>query len=251
LNDSPPEYDADQLIAPTPKSSSGLLAPLIIIFAVILLVAAAFVGGYVVADDGKQVSNVNEELDEVEDQLEEVEDGRAAALAAVELTEKRMRWLRFETRLFESEWEEFRTFARYTPSLAGYGEFDWDYGWKAWPQRVGYLTLKPLTFKQRNGIWVLRTRVTNNRRWEVMPFCGLGIAEVADSNGQIYRGEPMAGNRIITDEPYRYSFCKELPAGETGIYKAGFQLPEGADPKIVAISGMGRLRERERVWELP
>lgn len=248
MNDSPPEYDADQLIAPTPKRSSGVLAPLIIVVAVILLVAAAFLGGYVIADDGESVS---EELAEAEDRIDEAEDDRSAAVEALELTEERLGRMRFNYRLIDSEWEEFRTFPRYTPSIAGYGEFDWDYGWKAWPQEIGYLTLKPLTFKQRNGIWVLRTRVTNHERWGLTPFCSLGTAELAVSSGEIYRSEPMAGNRIVTDNPYRYRFCKELPPGDTAVYKTGFQLPVGADPKIVSISGVGRLSERARVWELP
>lgn len=198
------------------------------------MVAAFFLGGYLVADDSAEVSDLNARLAEVEDELAGAEN--QASLYSDEVDE-----LEESKRTLQGQLHAERSLNGKT-TVAQNGEFASDFPWET-AGTVGYLTMKPIGLEQVGDKWILTVEAKNEGNEPESPFCGDAGAALGDAAGRTYSGEAVLGGGSQD--------CEELQPGLTGVFKGEFSLPTDAQPVVAAIYGDFEQEEEAKTWALP
>lgn len=198
------------------------------------VVAAFFFGGYLVADDSAEVSDLNARLAEVEDELAGAEN--QASLYSDEVGE-----LEEAKRTLQGQLHAERSLNGKT-TVAQDSEFESDFPWET-AGTVGYLTMKPIGLEQAGDKWILTVEAKNEGNEPESPFCGDAGAALGDGAGRTYSGEAVLGGGSQN--------CEELQPGLTGIFKGEFLLPADARPVVAVIYGDFEQEEEAMTWALP
>lgn len=203
----------------------------------IVLLVAAFAGGYFVADDAGEVSNLEDtvaalesERDEAQDDLAQSEDTGAELEDELASTSDQLEAERSLNGKSEKPQQDE-------------GEYETDFPWQG-AGTVGYLTIKPVDFAQEGSKWILTMEAKNEGSEPKQPFCGGAEAVLVDAEGNTYTGEAVLSESSDN--------CgEELQPGLTGTFKSEFKLPGGAKPVAAAIYGDYEQEEEAKTWELP
>lgn len=204
--------------------------------AVVLLIAA-FAGGYFVGDDSSEVSNLEDTVVALESERDEAEDDLAQSEdSGTELED--------ELASTSDQLEAERSLnGKSEKPQQDEGEYDTDYPWQA-AGTVGYLTIKPIDFAQEGSKWILTVEAMNEGSEPKQPFCGGAEAVLIDAENNNYTGESVLSGSSD-------SCGEELQPGLTGTFKSEFKLPGGAKPVAAAIYGDYEQEEEAKTWELP
>jgi hypothetical protein len=205
--------------------------------AAVLAVIAAFLAGYVVADDSSEVSELEDSVAALESEQDEVEDELAQ-------TEESGAELEDELASTADQLEAERSLnGKSEQAQEADGEYETDFPWQA-AGTVGYLTIKPIDFGQEGSKWILTVEAKNEGSEPKQPFCGGAQAVIIDAANNNYTGESVLSESSDN--------CgEELQPGLTGTFKSEFRLPDGAKPVAAAIYGDYEQEEEAKTWELP
>jgi hypothetical protein len=205
--------------------------------AALFVVIAVFLGGYFVADDSNEVSELEDsvatlesERDDAEDTLAQTEESGAALEDELASTTDQLE----AERSLNGKSEQTQEVDQ---------EYDTDFPWQA-AGTVGYLTIKPIDFVQEGSKWILTLEAKNEGSEPKQPFCGGAEAVIIDAENNNYTGEAVLSEGSDN--------CgEELQPGLDGTFKSEFRLPEGAQPVAAAIFGDFEQEEEAKTWELP
>jgi hypothetical protein len=203
----------------------------------ILILLAAFAGGYLVADDAGEVSDLEDTVAALESERDEAEDDLAASEdSGAELED--------ELASTSDQLEAERSLnGKSEKTQQDGGEYETDFPWQG-AGTVGYLTIKPIDFAQEGSKWILTVEAKNEGSEPKQPFCGGAEAVLIDAENNNYTGEAVLSESSDN--------CgEELQPGLTGTFKSEFRLPDGAKPVAAAIYGDYEQEEEARTWELP
>jgi hypothetical protein len=203
----------------------------------VVLIVGVFVGGYLMADDSGEVSELHDQIANVESERDETEyrlsESEAEASEAQEELGSTREQLQAE-----------RSLNGKLPVKEGADqEYDTDYPWEA-AGKVGYLTIKPIDITQEDSRWILTVEAKNEGSEPKLPFCGDAGAALGNSEGNTYTGEALLSDSSD-------SCGEELQPGLTGTFKSEFKLPEGTKPVVAVIYGDYEQEEEAKSWELP
>jgi hypothetical protein len=202
-----------------------------------LIAAAAFAAGYIVADDAGKVGALESELAKVEDGREQARSERADVLISEGETAEELQTVEEELAA-ERSLNGMGETQQKAP-----GEYETDFDWNS-AGTVGYLTMKPVAFEKQGEKWTLTIEAKNEGKEPEEPFCGSAGGTLIDAEDRNYSGEAVLGEGSDN--------CGEaLQPGLTGTYKSEFKVPPGATPVGVALYGDYEQEEEAKTWELP
>lgn len=203
----------------------------------VVLIVGAFAGGYLVADDSGEVSELNDQIAAVESERDEGEyrlsESEAEASEAQEELGSTREQLRAERSLN----------GKLPAKQETDQEYDTDFPWEA-AGTVGYLTIKPIDISQEGSKWILTVEAKNEGSEPKQPFCGDAGAALGSAEGNTYTGEALLSDSSD-------SCGEELQPGLTGTFKSEFKLPEGTKPVVAVIYGDYEQEEEAKSWALP
>lgn len=207
---------------------------LIAVLIVVVGLAAAFVGGFLIGDDSGEIASLEDRVAGVEDEL-------AGAENQVSLYSDEVDELEESTDSLEGKLHAERSLNGKT-TVPQNTEYETDFEWNT-AGTVGYLTMKPVELSQAGEKWILTIEAKNEGNEPESPFCGDGGAALEDSAERVYSGESVISSSSDS--------CEELQPGLTGTFKTEFTLPEDAVPAIALIYGDYEQEDEAKAWALP
>lgn len=211
------------------------------------VVIAAFVGGFLIADDSSRVDDLEEQVVELEATTDEQSDDLAAAESAAEEAESLAGDLLEERNDLRKRLRaEFAISGRGT---SGDGSSDvsvnTDFSFDA-AGKVGPFVVKPTAFEKTSNGWLLTLDVNNDGDSPEDPFCGGGESQLVDTQGRTFDGDS-----VLADETAN---CGDsLQPGLNATYKVSYKTPGDAEPAAIAIWGDSFVVDpsEAKIWGVP
>lgn len=205
------------------------------------LLAAVFIGGYLVGDDSGEVSLLKKELAASESHVGVMELELAGAKSEAASAEESQKTLKGQLKAERS----FN--GKSVPSSKENSEVNSEFEWDT-AGTVGQLTMKPTALTSSNSgsttKWTLTVEAKNEGSEPKSPFCGEAGGQLVDSTGRTYTGKDVLGGQSE-------SCGNELQPGLTGTFQGTFVLPSSAKPVAVALYGEYSQEGEAKTWSLP